>query len=260
MQPKAIILDLDGTVINSAKRFSKRTIEALRNVKASGIPLLFATARPPRVTCFEEIDLSLLGTMIYYNGALFDNGETIHFSIPNLKSKEIIDYCLSLEPTANLSVEVQDRWYSHKLLDYQEMMKVEVNPTIIPFDQFVSYDATKILVTDFPYSDELVSKFEDDVNILVTDSGRLVQIMSKNASKERAVEQILTSLNMNLSDAMCFGDDFNDFGLFQACGYSVAMGNAVEELKAIASEVTETNDHDGVAIVLERVFYKEKAL
>jgi hydroxymethylpyrimidine pyrophosphatase-like HAD family hydrolase len=52
---------------------------------------------------------------------------------------------------------------------------------------------------------------------------------------------------------MCFGDDYNDLELFRAAGHSVAMGNAVDDLKEIASEVTLTNDEDGVAVVLERI-------
>ncbi|MEK4512045.1 hypothetical protein EJP82_17985 [Paenibacillus anaericanus] len=56
-----------------------------------------------------------------------------------------------------------------------------------------------------------------------------------------------------MKDVLCFGDDFNDLGLFQSCGYSIAMGNAIKELKEIASETTETNDKDGVAIILERI-------
>ncbi len=42
--------------------------------------------------------------------------------------------------------------------------------------------------------------------------------------------------------------------MFQLCGYPVAMGNAIEELKYIAKEVTDTNDNDGVAITLEALF------
>ncbi|WP_281248949.1 HAD family hydrolase [Bacillus alkalicellulosilyticus] len=54
--------------------------------------------------------------------------------------------------------------------------------------------------------------------------------------------------------SVVFGDDFNDIGMFQLCGYPVAMGNAIEELKYIAKEVTDTNDNDGVAITLEALF------
>ncbi|MGC5328863.1 HAD family hydrolase [Brevibacillus sp. SYSU BS000544] len=259
MEPKAIILDLDGTILDSAKKISRKTIEILQAIRNKGIHLIFATARPPRSTLFEEINLSSLGTIIYYNGAMFDckiSNQTIHFSIPSKKSKEIIEFCLFLNADANISIEVQNKWFSSKSLDYREMMKVKDKPSIISFDELVSHDCTKILLTDFSFSKELVSKYGKELNILVTDSGQLIQIMSPVASKECAVEYILNTLQVKLSDAMCFGDDFNDLGLFQSCGYSVAMGNAIEELKNIANEITLENDKDGVAMVLERFVNK----
>ncbi|PQP85630.1 hypothetical protein CPT76_35110 [Paenibacillus sp. AR247] len=52
---------------------------------------------------------------------------------------------------------------------------------------------------------------------------------------------------------MVFGDDYNDLGLFQMCGFPIAMGNAIIELKDRAAHVTDSNDNDGVAIALERM-------
>ncbi|MEB1808472.1 MAG: HAD hydrolase family protein [Bacillaceae bacterium] len=109
MRPKAIILDLDGTLLNSSKTISQKSIEVLKGLKASGIKLIFATARPTRCTEFKEIDLASLGTMVFYNGALFhciDTNEQIDFSIPSKKTKELIEFCFSLDQEANLSIEV----------------------------------------------------------------------------------------------------------------------------------------------------------
>lgn len=262
LELKAVILDLDGTLLNSMKSISPKTMEVLKAMKAQGIHLIFATARPPRVTHFEEIDLASLGTVIFYNGALFRcpmTNETIHFSIPRIKAKEFIDYCILLDKKANLSIEVKDEWYSSKLLDYREMMKVTENPKVISYDQFVSYDTTKILLTDFQYKEELVQKYGGELNIVITDFGELIQVMALQSSKESAVKYVLETLKIKMSEAMCFGDDFNDLGLFQTCGYSVAMGNAIKELKDIANEVTNTNDEDGVALILER-YMKNKAM
>lgn len=74
MEPKAIVLDLDGTLLNSKKKISKNTIEILKELKANGIQLIFATARPPRVSNFNEIDLASLGTVIFYNGYFLNKG------------------------------------------------------------------------------------------------------------------------------------------------------------------------------------------
>lgn len=57
---------------------------------------------------------------------------------------------------------------------------------------------------------------------------------------------------------MVFGDDVNDIGMFRLCGHAVAMGNAIDELKAIADEIADTNDCDGVAKVLERMLAEKE--
>jgi hydroxymethylpyrimidine pyrophosphatase-like HAD family hydrolase len=88
---------------------------------------------------------------------------------------------------------------------------------------------------------------------LSTDDGKLIQIMSVKSSKENAVKYLIESLGNKLSDVMFCGDDFNDLGLFQSCGISIAMGNAIQEIKEIATEITETNNNDGVTLILERI-------
>nr|WP_281176793.1 HAD hydrolase family protein [Paenibacillus stellifer] len=49
-----------------------------------------------------------------------------------------------------------------------------------------------------------------------------------------------------------FRDDFNDLGLFQMCGFPIAMENAIIELKNCATHITDSNDNDGVAVAIER--------
>lgn len=255
MNPRAIVLDLDGTLLNEKKQVTKRTIDVLYACKDKGIKIIFATARPPRITRFTEIDLAALGAIIYYNGALFHCNRTnqkIHFPIPSSIGKKLIYYCLSLDPESNISIEVEDIWHSNKALDYRELMHVEKNPTIISIDQLVAYDCTKILLTDFSYVEELTDKFKDKVTVIVTDEERLIQVMSPQASKEQAVAHLLGTYELSFADTICFGDDYNDLGLFQSCGHTVAMGNAVDSLKEIADEITASNDNEGVAAVLER--------
>ena len=54
---------------------------------------------------------------------------------------------------------------------------------------------------------------------------------------------------------MAFGDGFNDLSMLEYAGMGVAMGNAVDEVKAIADFITISNDEDGIAIALEQLLY-----
>lgn len=78
--------------------------------------------------------------------------------------------------------------------------------------------------------------------------------MKLNISKEYAVKKVSELLGISLKKFVVFGDDYNDLGLFKICGYPVAMGNAIQELKDLAKEITDTNNNDGVAKTLEDIF------
>ena len=64
-------------------------------------------------------------------------------------------------------------------------------------------------------------------------------------------------LNIKAQDVIAFGDNFNDLDMLQYAGLSVAMGNAPDEIKQAAKEVTASNNEDGIALVLNRIFSRE---
>ncbi|WP_162551101.1 HAD family hydrolase [Paenibacillus tepidiphilus] len=252
---KAAVIDLDGTLLTSSKRITDRTREALAAAKDRGLHLIFATARPPRAVAFEQMDLSALGSVVYYNGALFEccvSKQSFHYPINRELAAEVMDYCLLLDPAAALSIEVMNSWYSFRPLDYSRTTKAKEPPSVIERNALQSLDCTKILIEYFDQVDSLYAKYGHLLNILVTDEGALVQIMAASVSKEAAVRQLCLNLGIVMEEVMCFGDDYNDLGLFRECGYAVAMGNAAPALKQAASEITDTNDREGVALVLER--------
>ena len=73
------------------------------------------------------------------------------------------------------------------------------------------------------------------------------------SNKGNAVQKLCEYLTIDLKDAIAIGDSYNDLSMFEKVGYSVAMGNANEEIKEKANEVTLSNDNDGVAVFLEKL-------
>lgn len=78
-------------------------------------------------------------------------------------------------------------------------------------------------------------------------------VADKLTSKGYGIQQFCKKLNIDIKDTISIGDDYNDVTMFNVTGYSVAMGNANEEVKACAKEVTLTNNEDGVAVFLEKL-------
>ena len=264
MEIKAVVIDLDGTLLSSNKKISRRSLKAIEILIKNHIPLIIASARPPRTVKYllpEEIYSSAI--KVYYNGAMIVSeqlGINLHFAIDSVISSLILDYLIKNEENQWLSIQVEDKWYSYKDLNYQSIMKVKSNPVTITLDEFRKMQPTKMLLSNLNSLESLNSLFGNRTNIIHTDSNQLTQIMRKNISKEYAVNVISDKLGISLNSIVVFGDDLNDLGLFKMCGYPVAMGNAVEELKNLAKDITETNDNDGVAKVLEVLFNYEQEL
>lgn len=254
---KAIVFDLDGTLLNSRKEVTERRKKAILQVHKKGIIVIFATARAPRsVKVLLPPELREISAIVYYNGALIMDeakGYKDHYPIESAIVEEIIEFLSDCPSEACLSIESEDIWYSNKAKDYSKAMNAVINPIILPLDELKKKSASKILITHYPDYEKFKKQFEQKVNAVCTDAGTLIQIMAKDVSKERAVLNLCVRLNISLSNVMAFGDDWNDLGLFNACGFPIAMENAIPELKEVAFFVTKSNNKDGVAQVVERL-------
>jgi Cof subfamily protein (haloacid dehalogenase superfamily) len=254
---KTIVLDLDGTLLNSKKQVSSRNLNVVLKLFKSGKKIIIATARPPRsVETFLPKELLDICSFVFYNGALVcDNkiGFEQHTSIPKSSSTRILEYCTEHLPHCTVSLEVKDKWYSNKEIPDSSIYNVRYRPHILTNDQLKEFEATKMLLSNFEGVENLQLELGDKVKLVVTDSGKLIQIMNKQVSKETGILKLCSFYGVNRSEIMVFGDDYNDIEMFRMSGYSVAMLNAVHDLKIMADEVTDTNDNDGVAKVLERI-------
>jgi hypothetical protein len=79
----------------------------------------------------------------------------------------------------------------------------------------------------------------------------VAMIMHREAKKSKAVAALADNWGIRRSEIVAFGDDLNDVDMLKHCGVSVAMGNAVDEVKGIAAYICDTNENDGVAKWIE---------
>lgn len=79
-----------------------------------------------------------------------------------------------------------------------------------------------------------------------------LNITHGKATKLHGIEVILKQLGLKNEEIIGVGDSYNDFSLLMACGLKVAMGNAIEDLKAIADYVAPSVTEDGVADVINK--------
>ena len=88
--------------------------------------------------------------------------------------------------------------------------------------------------------------------------GYWYKFTKKTATKENAILHLCEACGITTDDIIAFGDDFADIGMLRLCGIGVAMGNAIEEVKEIADCVIGDNDHDGIAVYLKNVGWREE--
>ncbi len=247
---KMIVSDLDGTLLKSDKTVSVHSIEVLRSMEEKGIQVVFATARPPR-DAFELIPDSLQNEfVICYNGAIIYRDADVLYSkeVSRQTVLEIVGVAKSFELN-NICVEVNDRLYSN--FDVATVFGKSPFESV-DFTKFDFHKAYKVMIyADERITADFLSHLPKECRGVITDDGTLCQIMHADVTKWNSIATLLDHFDLNHSDVIAFGDDFNDMEMIENCGVGVAMGNAVDELKSVADFVTKSNDEDGVAAFLQ---------
>ena len=71
-------------------------------------------------------------------------------------------------------------------------------------------------------------------------------------TKGAGLESLSSYLNIPIENTIMIGDSGNDIEAFQSAGKAIAMGNATEEIKNLATEITLDNDHDGIKVIVDK--------
>ena len=167
-------------------------------------------------------------------------------------------------PNINLSLQSTDNVHAfNNKLSKTELALWGTEENKIFSMENISYEKIlKVLIFDGGFSTELNVLPEQVVNILsetcgklarvyVTDGNKVIQVGGINASKYNGVESIRKRLGIKKNEVSVFGDDINDLEMISQYENSVAMGNAVLDIKAAARFVTKNNDDDGIAFAVE---------
>lgn len=243
---KAIIVDLDRTLLHTDKTLSEYTINVLKKCHNKGFSVIAATARPQRsiLTYHEQVGFNAFITM---NGArVILPDEIIDNSIPHLSGESILSALISI-PDTLISIETGDSVYSNFAIP-------EWNS--ICYDDFpnIPADVTLYKILASSSDNTLYGKIDnfltDDVYYTVANK-TLLQIMSKKATKWNGIKAALEAMNISQADAVYFGDDNDDIEPIQMCGIGVAVSNAIEAAANAADHITGSNDEDGVAHFIE---------
>lgn len=250
---KAIITDLDRTLLRTDKTVSEYTCTILKKCHERGMVLMAATARPERaiLSYRNQIGFDAITTL---NGArvILPHGIMENGILPS-SAKSIVKKVIRI-PDLALALETGNGVFSNIPIP-------EENATV--FSEFSSLPTGNIIYK------LLVSSKETNINkdtaiyrevkealtrdtYMTVAEGKLIQIMSTASTKWNGIRTMLEAMGMKQDDAIYFGDDNDDIESIKNCGVGVAVSNAIDEVLDAADFRTESNDMDGVARFIEK--------
>ena len=248
---KAMFFDVDGTLVSfNTHRIPESTIQALQEAHDRGVKIFTATGRPRQLlNNIREVE-PIMDGYILATGALCTYGDhTVREDlIPFDEAHAVVDFCnernLPAVVVGKEDIQIINR---NDLVNhvFYDMLKVDYHKFDVPVDDVISQGILQI--TPFLTEDEERSILPD---LPGCTSARwypaFCDITSAAADKANGIRAIAQDMGLDISETMAFGDGGNDMSMLSAAGVGVAMGNALDKVKAEADYVTTSVDDDGI--------------
>ena len=272
MKYKMIALDLDGTLTNSQKTVSERNKEALKKAADMGVHIVLASGRPlvGIRPVAEMVGLSETGGyMLAYNGAhIVDaaTGETImETMIPEEYYQDIVKYGSMFE---DVTIVTYNNTGAVTLDDTNPYAVLEAKINRVPLQKVTDLSGAldgpvcKFLCVgghDHLRDIErlIKEKYGDKLNVFFSET-YFLEIVPPGIEKAASLRKLLEKFGIDRTELIACGDGMNDITMIDYAGLGVAMENAQDALRSRADYITDTNDNDGVAEVIEKFILKDE--
>ncbi len=271
-KPLLCVCDLDETLLNSDKKISDINYEAIHKTLENGVHFTIATGRSHLQIREFIARLGVKIPVITCNGGVISTPRAERILkasyINPIRAKEICSYCedAGLDYLMYTAKNICYTKNSKRILGY-----VRYNANLLESGKNLEYsvplkcmndvadedfsEAIKILALgDTTRLSEIARVFNADNALTIVSSGKgLIDIMTDSTTKGRAIEIIAEDLGIPLESVAVFGDSPNDVSMFETAGFKIAVENAVDEVKKLATHITKSNNENGVAYALENI-------
>ncbi|MFY4775760.1 Cof-type HAD-IIB family hydrolase [Metabacillus sp. RGM 3146] len=281
---KLFALDMDGTTLSSKNEISPENIQAIKKAQSLGHKVMVLSGRAPESInkLLDKYDIHLPiggsnGTAVFADGKLLeltsltDSQDRI---IAEEAEKEVVPFKIY----TNKGIYFHSEWSVRleKVLssgavpaehyedeNYEKMIRIpNTSEEALIFDDIrtllmdeeLTIQKFFILVLDPIQRNRILTSMKSIEGVYVTTSSPFnIEIMNINGNKGNGLKVMAKYLNIPLEDTVAIGDQYNDIPMFKASGFSIAMGNAQEEIKRMSDYITLTNDENGVAHAIDYV-------
>ncbi|MGI6713201.1 MAG: Cof-type HAD-IIB family hydrolase [Bacillota bacterium] len=259
---RLLAIDLDDTLLDNKCCVSPRTKEAIKKALDKGLYVTLATGRMYRSALPYALELGMDVPLITYQGALVKTSVTkeilYHRPVPLELAKEVIREGEKRGFPSNIYLD--DRLYVDRMTPeaegYLKLAKVPAKE-VGDLSSFLTEEPTKVLLMGEESKlnelwPQMAQKFGKQLYITKS-KPNFLEFTHPDATKGQGLVAVSRFLGVKKEEIMVFGDSYNDLELFKYAGFSVAMGNAREEVKKQADYITQNNDDDGVAEAIEKL-------
>ena len=265
MDYKLLAIDVDGTLLNSKHEISKRTRDSLLKAQQMGVRIALISGRPTfgLKAIAQTLQLQKYGGFIVaYNGSKIIDAGSGKILFEKYVNPEILPY-----------LEKKAREYKFPIFTYKEdklitnnphnphiRHEAEINGLGIVYEQefsiCIDFEPCKVvLVSDDTEAIEGLYgrwKLRMDGTVEVHRSEDFfLEALPVGVDKSMALSFLISHLGIKSDEVVAFGNGVRDVGMLQLAGQSVAMGNAVESVRSCSDIITDTNDNDGIAQIID---------
>jgi Cof subfamily protein (haloacid dehalogenase superfamily) len=266
---RLLLADVDGTLVTPDKVLTEAAKAAARDLQQAGIILAITSGRPPRGMSMVIEPLALQSPIAGFNGGVFVNPDlsvieshTLDLATAKQALKLILDQGLDAWVYTEQEWLIRNKEAPHVA---REAWTVRFEPEVVAaFTDAHLADAVKIVgVSD---NQDLVAACEKTAQSTL--GGRAsatrsqpyyLDVTHPKANKGTVVETLSKLLNIPTEQIATIGDMPNDVLMFRKSGFSIAMGNASDEVKAQASAVTDSNENEGFAKAVRKFVLRQTA-
>lgn len=262
---RAFFFDVDGTLVSfKTHTIPQSAVDALTEAKRSGIGIYISTGRPARLVNNLGPIEHLIDGYITANGACCMTGGEVKscLAIPHdevlaaLRMADDEGFPMMLVGERDLKICNPDA-ASDRI--FRQLLNVSYTgdgvsrgdvlaQRIVQLTPIISPEAEQRLMPLLPGC--VSARWHPD----------FTDITARGADKGSALHTMAALLGIDISQTVAFGDGGNDMSILREAGLGIAMGNASDEVKAVADRVTSSVDDDGIAKAVKELVNKEQAI
>jgi len=263
---KIVSIDIDGTLLNDQHEVTPAVHQAITMALEQGTKIVITTGRP--LTGVRPIldELGITGSdqyVITHNGGLMQtaDGSKILFATPlSLTNWKMINQFMRANSTY-IQVESQDSAYTtnHRVHPWASFENSLVNLPLYVLENDEALQDVEIIKgianAEVNELDEIQARIPASISgavSVIRSTANNLEFINKQASKGNALIALARELGVDMSQTMAIGDQENDLTMIEVAGVGVAMENAIDRIKGVATVQTASNNDSGVAKALEK--------